>query len=135
MTGIVAANRDNGEGIAGVAPGARVMPLRVLDDNGEGYADDTIKAIDYAIDHGANVINLSLGDFIPLQSTLFNDPAYRPRSSARSTPGSSWCIAAGNNSLPKCENPDVAGMVCVGGGGQSYCRRQRCTRATARTST
>ena len=48
--GIIAANRDNGEGIAGVAPGARVLPIRVLDDDGEGYADDTIKAIDHAID-------------------------------------------------------------------------------------
>ena len=77
VTGIVAANRDNDEGITGVAPGARVLPLRVLDDDGSGYADDTIKAIDYAIDKHVHVINLSLGDFLPLQSTLFDDPDYK----------------------------------------------------------
>lgn len=115
VTGIVAANRDNGEGIAGVAPGARVMPLRVLDDSGTGYADDTIKAIDYAIDNGADVINLSLGDFIPLQSTLLDDPAYRSALERAVNAGIVVVIAAGNNMLPKCENPDVPGMVCVGG--------------------
>ena len=114
VTGIVAANRDNGEGIAGVAPGARVIPIRVLDDNGEGYAEDTIKGVDYAIDHGADVINLSLGDFIPLQSTLFDDPAYKSVLQRAVDAGIVVVIAAGNNMLPKCENPDVDGIVCVG---------------------
>ena len=114
VTGIVAANRDNDEGIAGVAPGAKVMPIRVLDDNGEGYADDTIKAINRAINEGAHVINLSLGDFIPLQSTLFDDPAYKGALERAVGAGVVVVIAAGNNHLPKCENPDVDGMICVG---------------------
>jgi serine protease len=114
VTGIIAGDRD-GDGITGVAPGARVMPLRVLDDNGEGFADDTVKAIDYAIDHEADVINLSLGDFLPLQSTLFDDPAYRGALERAVEHGIVVVIAAGNNGLPKCENPDVAGMLCVGG--------------------
>jgi thermitase len=114
VTGIVAANRDNGEGITGVAPGARVMPLRVLDDDGSGYADDTIKAINYAIDQHVNVINLSLGDFLPLQSTLFDDPDYADVLDRAVKAGVVVVIAAGNNSLPKCENPNVAGIVCVG---------------------
>jgi len=114
VTGIVAANRDNNEGITGVAPGARVLPLRVLDDNGEGYADDTIKAIDRAIDEHVHVINLSLGDFLPLQSTLFNDPAYKSVLQRAVGAGIVVVIAAGNNSLPKCENPNVEGIVCVG---------------------
>ncbi len=114
VTGIIVANRDNGEGIAGVAPGARVLPLRVLDDNGEGYADDTIKAIDYAIDKGAHVINLSLGDYLPLQSTLFNDPAYANVLERAVRAGVVVVIAAGNNGIPKCENPEVDGMICVG---------------------
>lgn len=114
VTGIIVGDRD-GDGITGVAPGARVMPLRVLDDNGEGFADDTVKAIDYAIDHDADVINLSLGDFLPLQSTLFDDPAYRGALERAVDHGIVVVIAAGNNGLPKCENPDVAGMLCVGG--------------------
>ena len=114
VAGIVAANRDNNEGIAGVAPAARVMPIRVLDDNGEGYADDTIKAINRAIEQGAHVINLSLGDFIPLQSTLFDDPDYEAALERAISAGVVVVIAAGNNHLPKCENPDVDGMICVG---------------------
>jgi len=114
VTGIMVANRDNGEGIAGVAPDARVMPIRVLDDNGEGLASDAIKGIDYAIDHGAHVINLSLGDFLPLQSTLFEDPAYSDALERAVAKGIVVVIAAGNNGLPKCENPEVPGIVCVG---------------------
>jgi subtilisin family serine protease len=114
VTGIVAANRDNDEGITGVAPGARVLPLRVLDDDGAGYADDTIKAVDRAIDSGVHVINLSLGDFLPLQSTLFDDPDYRAVLQRAVGAGIVVVIAAGNNGLPKCENPNVEGIVCVG---------------------
>ncbi|UQN08637.1 S8 family serine peptidase [Deinococcus sp. QL22] len=44
-----------------VAPGARVMPLRVLDEQGGGDVDDLTQAIVWAADHGANIINLSLG--------------------------------------------------------------------------
>jgi subtilisin family serine protease len=114
VSGIVVANRDNGEGIAGVAPGARVMPLRVLDENGEGYADDTIKGIDYAIEHGAHVINLSLGDFVPLQSTIFPDRAYKAALERALDAGIVVVLAAGNNGFVKCENPDVADVLCVG---------------------
>jgi subtilisin family serine protease len=115
VTGIIAADRDNGVGITGVAPSAKVLPLRVLDDSGSGYADDTIKAVDYAIDHEVDVINLSLGDFIPLQSTLLDDPAYKSALQRAVDAGIVVVIAAGNNGLPKCENPDVPGIVCVGG--------------------
>jgi serine protease len=114
VTGIIAANRDNSEGIAGVAPGARVMPIRVLDDNGEGFADDTIKGIDYAIDHGAHVINLSLGDFVPLQSTVFPDRAYEEALERALDAGIVVVLAAGNNGFVKCENPDVEDVLCVG---------------------
>lgn len=44
-----------------VAPAARIMPLRVLDSDGEGNVWSLVEAIRYAADHGANVINLSLG--------------------------------------------------------------------------
>ena len=119
VTGIVAANRDNGEGIAGVAPGARVMPLRVLDDSGEGYADDTIKAIDYAIDHGADVINLSLGDFIPLQSTLFDDPAYKSALERAVDAGIVVVIAGRQQHAAEVREPGCRRDALRGRGGQS----------------
>lgn len=60
VAGIVAATADNGVGTRGVAPGAEVMPLRVLDDQGLGDTADIAAAIDFAVDHGADVVNLSL---------------------------------------------------------------------------
>ena len=114
VTGIVVANRDNTEGIAGVAPGAKVLPIRVLDNDGEGYADDTIEAIDYAVEKGVHVINLSLGDYLPLQSTLFADPAYANALERAVNQGIVVVLAAGNNTQPRCENPQVDGILCVG---------------------
>lgn len=43
------------------APWIRLMNLRVLDENGEGYLSDISRAVDYAVQHDADVINLSLG--------------------------------------------------------------------------
>ena len=42
-----------------VAPEATIMPLRVFDGNGQGHLFDIVRAIYYAVDHGADVINMS----------------------------------------------------------------------------
>lgn len=60
VAGIVAATADNGEGIAGVAPRATLLPIRVLDGRGSGVGGDVDRAIRWAVDRGADVINLSL---------------------------------------------------------------------------
>lgn len=62
VAGIAAAATDNALGIAGAAPAAAIMPVRVLDVAGFG-SDETIAAgIQWAATHGADVINLSLGE-------------------------------------------------------------------------
>jgi subtilisin family serine protease len=71
VAGIIAANIDNGLGIAGVAPNAQIMPLRVLDGNGLGTYSDVAAAIVRAVDDGAGIINLSLGG-INTSTTLQN---------------------------------------------------------------
>jgi hypothetical protein len=62
VTGIIAANTNNGKGIAGVNPGAQIMMLKAS--NGEGKAQDLAiyRALRYAVDNGARVINISLGN-------------------------------------------------------------------------
>jgi subtilisin family serine protease len=54
-----------------VAPQARIMPIRVLDTDGRGYAFTVAEAILFALENGANVINLSLG--MPQESDLLED--------------------------------------------------------------
>lgn len=60
VAGIAAAATNNGIGIAGVAPKAKIMPVRVLDAEGSGSREDLIAGIRWAADHGAHVLNLSL---------------------------------------------------------------------------
>jgi len=60
VAGIVGAPRD-GVGVTGVAPRARILPVRVLDENGDGFGEDIAAGIDWAVANGADVINLSLG--------------------------------------------------------------------------
>lgn len=61
VAGIIAADTNNMQGMAGVAPGALIMPLKALDSTGFGTYAQVAEAILYAADHGAQVINLSLG--------------------------------------------------------------------------
>ncbi|MDQ3990935.1 MAG: S8 family serine peptidase, partial [Actinomycetota bacterium] len=64
VAGTVAA-ADNSIGVVGVAPDATIMPVKVLDDVGVGF-DSTIAAgIRYAVDNGADIINMSLGGYQP----------------------------------------------------------------------
>jgi serine protease len=60
VTGTLAEATDNGLAVSGVAYGVKIMPLKVLNDFGEGDSLAIAKAIRYAAKHGAKVINLSL---------------------------------------------------------------------------
>ncbi|MDX1510378.1 MAG: S8 family serine peptidase [Nitriliruptorales bacterium] len=60
VAGLVAATEGNGLGGAGVGPLIRIMPIRVLDEDGAGSGSDVEAAIRWAADNGADVINLSL---------------------------------------------------------------------------
>jgi thermitase len=61
VAGTVAAETNNGQGVAGMAPNTKVLAVRVLDNRGNGSLTDVADGILYAADYGAEVINLSLG--------------------------------------------------------------------------
>lgn len=63
VAGVGSAVRGNGRGVAGVAPGCRLMPLRAFDATGDGEDDDIAAAIIYAAEMGVDVLNMSFGDY------------------------------------------------------------------------
>lgn len=63
VAGTIAAETNNGVGVAGVMWKARILPLKVCNSRGGCNSDDVAAAIRYAADNGANVINMSLGGY------------------------------------------------------------------------
>jgi subtilisin family serine protease len=85
----IAAAALNGIGVSGVAPSAKILPVRVLDDYGSGYTSDVANGVIYAADR-AQVLNLSLGSVYP-NTTLQNAINY-----AVTTKGRLVVAASGN---------------------------------------
>lgn len=115
VAGIVAARAGNGRGIAGVAPGARLLAVRVLADrcsadgcHAEGTAADVIAGIRWAVDHGADVINLSLGGGA-LQSAL--GCAFCDAIEEAWAQGVISVVAAGNDAILPSGFGDTAAVV------------------------
>ena len=67
VAGTVGQTTNNGTGVAGTAPDCALMPVKVLDDEGTGTDADVAAGIVWAVDHGAHVVNLSLGGSSPSQ--------------------------------------------------------------------
>jgi subtilisin family serine protease len=111
VSGTIAAERDNGEGIAGIAPGAKVMALRALDDNGLGYDSDIADAFAYAGANGVKVVNASLGG---------DEPSQTLRTAIHNASNTLFVVAAGNDgddndTTPTypCNTPEP-NVLCVG---------------------
>jgi serine protease len=65
VAGTIAESTNNNEGVAGLAFDAKIMPVKVLSASGGGSSATIAEAIKWAADHGANVINMSLGGAYP----------------------------------------------------------------------
>ncbi len=77
VAGLIAAETNNGSGYAGVLWEAKIMTLRMLDEVGVGNEPDAAAAIDYAVENGAKVINMSFaGDNASLILTSAVKRAY-----------------------------------------------------------
>src|SRR5437867_1912348 len=107
VAGIAAAITNNGKGVAGTAPHARILPVRVLDANGSGDPAAVDAGIRWAADHGAKVINLSLGPDTPLVASL-PDQATDDGVAYAYSKGANVIAAAGNESVPLCDYPAAA---------------------------
>jgi subtilisin family serine protease len=89
VAGLLAAVPDNGLGGSGVAPGVDILPVRVLGPGG-GYVSDVIEGILWAIEHDADVVNLSLG-------TSVDSIALRQAVAEAEARGVVMVAASGNN--------------------------------------
>jgi thermitase len=74
VAGIAAADKDNHVGIAGVAPDSELVVAKVLSPAGAGTTEDINAGIRWVVDHGARVVNLSLGDPNYLITSLQGTP-------------------------------------------------------------
>jgi serine protease len=61
VAGTIAALSNNATGVSGAAPGVDILPVQVLCGDGSGLSSDVANGIIWAVNNGANVINLSLG--------------------------------------------------------------------------
>lgn len=121
IAGIVAAEAGNGIGIAGLAPGAKIMPVRVLDKDGTGSSSDVADGIRWAVDHGARVVNLSLAQDAArgVLGNLLADPAVDEAITEAANGGATVVIAAGNDPSggtgETAYDATVPGAIVVGG--------------------
>lgn len=68
VAGLIGAAINNGQGLAGVCPGCRIMPVKVLNADNLGTWGNLARGILFATDNGARIINLSLGSIYPSQT-------------------------------------------------------------------
>lgn len=65
VAGIIAAKDNNGIGITGIAPDVKILPIKVLADDGSGFSSTVAEGVLKAVDQGAQILNLSLGSPYP----------------------------------------------------------------------
>ncbi len=95
VSGVIASQLKNGIGVAGVSPRAKLMGLRFINEKGQGDSAGAIKAIDYAVANGANIISASWGS----EGEEPGDQAVREAIQRAESAGVLFVAAAGNGRL------------------------------------
>ena len=115
VAGIAAAADENTLGVAGVAPEAEIMAVRVLDGDGSGFSAEVSEGIEYAAENGADVINLSLsGPANPNEDKLMSAAV-----NLAATEDAVVVVAAGNEGVDNDSEPSTpctlpqANLICV----------------------
>lgn len=126
---VIGAESDNNEGYAGVDWKARIMPLKVIDSEGRAYDSWVASAIQYAVDNGARVVNVSVSG--PGSSTAVGDAieyAYQAGGTVVASMGNTndnvlkYPAAYEHTIAVGATNPDDsrASPFCWGNGGSSF---------------
>lgn len=113
VTGTIAQSTNNAVGAAGIAFSTAIMPVKVLDRYGSGSYANVAKGIEWATDHGADVINLSLGGRSP-SSTLEAAVKYAYDH------GVTVIAAAGNDGSPQVSYPAAYDDYVIAVGATRY---------------
>jgi serine protease len=95
VSGTIAQATNNGTGVAGVAPEACILPVKVLGDDGSGSDADVAEGIAWAMSQGARVINMSLG--YPAGYPLENFLAYPSYTQLDNAPENLTIVVASGN--------------------------------------
>jgi serine protease len=104
----IAEATDNQVGVAGIAFGCAIMPVKVLDANGDGTSFAVADGIDFAVTHGAKIVNLSLGG--PSDSAAVRQAVDRAVAA-----GVTVVAAAGNSGIEGVEYPAaLPNVIAVG---------------------
>lgn len=111
VAGIIAATLNNSEGITGLAPQVRILPVRVMDNEGFGSDRAIARGVRFAADRGAKVLNLSLGATLMVGADSESEQVSEAIRYAQEQ-GSLVIVAAGNDFVPLPnaivgDNPDV----------------------------
>jgi len=118
VAGTLGAVGNNDQGIAGVNWTVRIMALKFLDSTGYGYESDAATCIEYAIAHGARVLNNSYG------GTEYSQALYDAIAAANAA-GVLFCASAGNESMDNDYVPsypasyDLPNIIAVASTGSS----------------
>ncbi|HZS13426.1 MAG TPA: S8 family serine peptidase [Candidatus Dormibacteraeota bacterium] len=115
-TGVIAADTGNGIGVAAVAPDARALIVKVLGSDGRGYESDVALGMRWAADHGANVINLSIGpEQISAQGVNLPDLTIPSAAAYAANKGVAVVLAAGNSDQSQAVYPNLGGIALDAG--------------------
>jgi serine protease len=112
VAGTIAEETGNGIGLTGLAYGAKLMPVRVLNRQGEGQANEIAKGIDFAVSHGANVINMSFNFGCDQNVPIVNAALHRAY-----VDGVVTVASVGNREAERCISAPATSPHVIGVGG------------------
>jgi serine protease len=118
VAGTIAQQTQNGVGVAGLAYSACIMPVKVLDDSGSGSFADIADGMYFAVNNGADVINMSLGTDAKFQ--VRNDPFMDPALDYAYSNDVTVVCSAGNESQRKNVGYPAIYPTTIGVGATDY---------------